>query len=277
MDSKVKCVALDLDGTLLSDEKKVSEENREALMRAAEKGVHIVIASGRAYTSLPKEVLQIPGIEYAITSNGAKIYHVLTRECVRDTRMTAASVEKIRRQVKGMGMAEEIFVDGQPYAMAAYVKDPVAYGVEKHAVSYIQTTRVPVTDVEEFFQIHAGELECLDYILKDVTKRDEIWRLLEETVPDIYVTSSMPNRLEISHKDAGKRAAYEWLLGQLQIPPAQAAAFGDADNDWEMLDFVGYGIAMENATKRCKKAARAVTKKNTQSGVAYGFSTYLCI
>ena len=44
MDSKVKCVALDLDGTLLSDEKKVSEENREALMRAAEKGVHIVIA-----------------------------------------------------------------------------------------------------------------------------------------------------------------------------------------------------------------------------------------
>lgn len=47
MDSKVKCVALDLDGTLLSDEKKVSEENREALMRAAEKGVHIVIASGR--------------------------------------------------------------------------------------------------------------------------------------------------------------------------------------------------------------------------------------
>ena len=92
MDSKVKCVALDLDGTLLSDEKKVSEENREALMRAAEKGVHIVIASGRAYTSLPKEVLQIPGIEYAITSNGAKIYHVLTRECVRDTRMTAASV-----------------------------------------------------------------------------------------------------------------------------------------------------------------------------------------
>ena len=54
-------------------------------------------------------------------------------------------------------------------------------------------------------------------------------------------------------------------------------AFGDADNDWEMLDFVGYGIAMENATKRCKKAARAVTKKNTQSGVAYGFSTYLCI
>ncbi len=277
MSEKVKCIALDLDGTLLSDGKGVSQENKRALRRAMDQGVHVVIASGRAYTSLPRELLEIPGIEYAITSNGAKVYRISTNECLRVTRMTPKSVRKIRRIVQGMQVTEEIFLDGQPYAPAAYVENPQAYGIFKGAVPYIQNTRIPVGDVDAFFEQHENELECLDYILKNPQEREKIWKLLEEEVEDIYVTSSMQNRLEISHRDAGKSRAYAWLLGELGVPASQAAAFGDGDNDWEMLAMSGYGIAMGNATEKCKSAAFAVTKTNEESGVAYAFSEFLDI
>lgn len=275
MSEKVKCIALDLDGTLLSDEKGVSEENRQALKRAMDQGIHVVIASGRAFTSLPRELLEIPGLEYAITSNGAKIYRISTEECLRVTRMTPKSVKEIRSLIRGMQVTEEIFLDGQPYAPADYVQDPVAYGIFESAVPYIQRTRVPVENVDAFFERHADELECLDYILKNPEEREEIWKLLERQVEDIYVTSSMPNRLEISHRDAGKSRAYAWLLDRLGIAPSQAAAFGDGDNDWEMLAMSGYGIAMGNASEKCRQAAYAVTKTNEESGVAYAFSRFL--
>lgn len=275
MSGRVRCVALDLDGTLLSDGKHVSKENREALLRAMEQGVHVVIASGRAYASLPQEVLGIPGIEYAITSNGAKIYRVSGQECIRSTRMTAGSVSQIRELAAGRKVTEEVFIDGQPYAPSAYVADPAACGISPWAVPYIQNTRIPVEDMDDFVLTHQGELECLDYVLGNPSELGEIWEMLVEQVPDIYVTSSMENRLEISHRDAGKRAAYEWLLDYLNVPVEEAAAFGDGDNDWEMLDLVGYGIAMENGSAKCKEAAGWVTKKNSQSGVAFGFSEFL--
>lgn len=277
MSEKVKCIALDLDGTLLSEGKGVSPENQRALKRAMDQGIHVVIASGRAYSSLPKELLAIPGIEYAITSNGAKVYRISTDECLRVTRMTPDSVKKIRGIVRGMQVTEEIFLDGQPYASADYIKDPQAYGIFKEAVPYIQNTRTPIENVDTFFEQHEGELECLDYILKNPKEREKIWKLLENQVSDIYVTSSMPNRLEISHRDAGKSRAYAWLLKQLGVPASQAAAFGDGDNDWEMLAMSGYGIAMGNATQKCKEAAFAVTKTNEESGVAYAFSEFLGI
>ena len=72
----IKCIALDLDRTTLNEHARLSEGNRAALEYAISKGVHIVIASGRGFDSLPEDVLSVPGIEYAITSNGASVYHI---------------------------------------------------------------------------------------------------------------------------------------------------------------------------------------------------------
>ena len=66
----VKCIALDMDRTTLNAQGMLSEENRKAICFAIENGVHVVIASGRAFSSLPGEVTGIPGIEYAVTCNG---------------------------------------------------------------------------------------------------------------------------------------------------------------------------------------------------------------
>ena len=72
----IKCIALDLDRTTLNASGRLSDGNYNALCHAIENGVHIVIASGRSFDTLPKDVLAVPGIEYAITSN-----HDLHKRC----------------------------------------------------------------------------------------------------------------------------------------------------------------------------------------------------
>ena len=72
----IKCIALDLDRTTLNAQGKLSKANEEAIRKAIAKGIHVCIASGRAFDTLPQDVVSIPGIEYAITSNGAAVYRI---------------------------------------------------------------------------------------------------------------------------------------------------------------------------------------------------------
>ena len=124
----IKCIALDLDRTTLNASGRLSDGNYNALCHAIENGVHIVIASGRSFDTLPKDVLAVPGIEYAITSNGAAIYHIPTSTCLHEYKMTPASVECIIQIAKQHETALEVFIDGKAYALKAYVEDPVSYG-----------------------------------------------------------------------------------------------------------------------------------------------------
>lgn len=75
----VKLIALDLDRTTLKSDGHISKANRQAVEYAISKGIHVCIASGRAFDTLPSEVVTIPGIEYAITSNGAAVYKIRIR------------------------------------------------------------------------------------------------------------------------------------------------------------------------------------------------------
>lgn len=147
----IKCIALDLDRTTLNASGRLSDGNYNALCHAIENGVHIVIASGRSFDTLPKDVLAVPGIEYAITSNGAAIYHIPTSTCLHEYKMTPASVECIIQIAKQHETALEVFIDGKSYALKAYVEDPVSYGTTPQAIPYIQSTRIPIDDIISFY------------------------------------------------------------------------------------------------------------------------------
>ena len=103
----------------------------------------------------------------------------------------------------------------------------------------------------------------------------QLWAMLQEQVQDIYITSSVPQLLEISYKDCGKHTGAKFLLDHLGLEREGLAAFGDADNDVDLLRFAGCGIAVANATSGCRLAADYVTKSNDQDGVAYGIYSLL--
>lgn len=266
----IKCIALDLDRTTLNRDGRLSFENRKALEYAISKGIHIVIASGRSFSSLPTDMLSVSGIEFAITSNGAAVYDVKSGRRLHGYTLTPESVEMILDSMAEETITFEAFVDGIPYGSEAYVADPVAFGTPQAAVGYIQRTRQPVPDIVSFIRAHKDRLDSLDLVVHSEEEKQRLSLLLRASVPDIYVTSSVPQLVEISHRNAGKHSGVRFVTELLGLSPQQVAAFGDGENDADMLNYVGCGIAVANASPACLEAADQVTKAFDQDGVAHG-------
>lgn len=274
----IKCIALDLDRTTLNAQGKLSKANEEAIRKAVAKGIHVCIASGRAFDTLPQDVVSIPGIEYAITSNGAAVYRIQDKQCLRSYVLTEQSVKKILELTKDFPVTYEGFIRGTAYAAKEYIEDPVKFGATEHAVAYVQSTRHLQDDIVSFLKQHDDELDSMDIVVKDEAQKQKVIEVLKAEVKDIYITSSISQLVEISYKDAGKRSGVKFITEYLGLNPKQVAAFGDADNDIDMLEYAGCGIAMENASNGLLAVADVVTLHHDRDGVAYALKNILkCI
>lgn len=275
----IRCIVLDLDGTTLNARGRLSAANRAAIERAISRGIEVVIASGRSFSSLPEDLTGIPGIRYAITSNGAAIYRITPAMCITRHLMSEASVSGIlslvAEPVENGLIACEGFVAGVPHCHAAYFNDPVKYGASGHRVDYVRRTRRPERDILAFIRAHRNQMDSIDIIVGDRELRQKLRYRLENEIGDIYVTSSSDYLIEASDIASGKHAALRDLLALLEIDPAETAAFGDEDNDAEMLSFVGAGVAVGNATERCRQSAGYITARHDEDGVAQWINAYL--
>ncbi len=273
----IRCIALDLDRTTLNREGRLSPGNRQALEYAISKGVAVVPASGRAFTTLPQDICDIPGIAYVVTSNGAAVCglpggEVLMRRCI-----PPQSVCKIMELSAEPGVTYEAFVNGVAYADTAYMADPLGYGASPDSLAYLFTTRRPAENIQLFIESHAHELDSIDVICWDRARMEHLRRRFayEHMEREVYITSSSHQRLEFSHLNTGKHVGVAWVLEQLGLSASQLAAFGDGDNDAHMLEMAGVGIAVANATETCRAAADFVTLHHDADGVAYAIEHIL--
>lgn len=271
----IRCVALDIDGTILGHSKELSKKNKYAIEEVLKRGIEVVVASGRAYESLPSCITQIPGIQYAITSNGAAIYHIASNECIQQYKLSHRAVEQIMNATEDEPVLYEVFIDGKAYTDAAYVLDPMSFGAGEHVVNYIQSTRIPIENMKQFIMDHQGELDSLALINRTQDTVKPVWEKLEKRVDDVYITTSVPKLIEIADERAGKKAALKYILEILQLSREQSAAFGNADNDWEMIEYAGWGVAVADASERCKSVADFVTKTCDEDGVAFALQKIL--
>lgn len=274
---EIKLIALDLDRTTLNAQGKLSEANRNAINRAIGKGIHVCIASGRAFDTLPAEVVSIPGIEYAITSNGAAVYRIQDKQCMRSFLLTPESVEAIINATKDYPVVYEAFINGTAYAAKAYIEHPVKYGATPQAVAYVRSTRHLQENMTQFILEHKTQLDSMDIVVKDETMKQEITALVAAVTKDVYITSSVRQLIEISYKDAGKKSGVRYIAQHLGIHRENIAAFGDADNDLDMVEYAGCGIAMENASEKLLASADFVTHHHDMDGLAYAFEKILKI
>lgn len=268
----IRCIALDLDRTTLDKAGRLSPGNRAAIQGAISRGTEVVVASGRAWSSLPAEVTAIPGLRYAITSNGAAVCMAKTGEPLLRHRMRREAASAILDRIAGGTETGEIvceaFVDGVPYCPEAYYAEPEHWGLTPEIARYVRKTRRPVPDIPAFVRAHPDGLDCLDLTILDDASRSALRAQLEREVPHIYITTSARHLLEISDEHGGKHNALRWLLKRLGIAPEETAAFGDGDNDADMLAFVGAGVAVGNAGPACRAAAAFVTDDHDRDGVA---------
>ena len=202
----VRCVALDMDRTTLNSEGRLSAGNRKALEEIIAAGVHVIIASGRAFDTLPKDVAELPGVEYAITLNGAAMYHIPTGKCLKRYRLSEKAAEMIMKATEEENVTYEAFIDGRAYAGNDFLKDPEAFGVTPQAVSYVRTTRRGVDDIVRFIYENKHHLDSMDMIVRDEGHQKKIWEKVAEATDEVYITSSIKNLVEVANKNAGKKA-----------------------------------------------------------------------
>lgn len=263
----IKLIASDLDGTLLTNKKELSQETRRALDFAIARGIEVIPATGRSYASVPAMLREYPGIHYILASNGGAVYSTKDEKRIYQCLMSVESVEAVLALPRPEHVIVEAFVDGIPYCEPRYLENPWAYGATDIGADYVRRTRRTVEDIDTFVVEHKHEMDEMSFVCAESEER-EIFRAGLLTIPDIFLTSSMDHLLEIGHVDAGKGKTLARLLDLLNVLPEEAMAFGDADNDCDMLTAVKYGIAMGNASEQCKRMAYAVTDTNEMDGVA---------
>ncbi len=271
--SKVKCIAFDIDGTILNTARGLSEATRETLVQIAQKGYGLLPVSGRPYTAFPENIRDLPGVTYLVTGNGSAIYDIRTGERVHQWLLEGTDVRAIMRSVGNFFLEGQItyeaFYNGEPHAAADYVNDATTFGVTPGVAAYIRESRRPERFMVDFIYDHANELNSLDLILKEPGLFHTIENTIRRNVKEVYITSSSAYRLEITHADSGKAAGLLCALELLGIAPEEVIAFGNGDNDADMLAAAGIGVAVQDATEHCKECADDVTDLSAdEDGVA---------
>ena len=272
---KIKMVGLDLDGTTLNKDGKLSEETKRVFKEVAAKGVHIVVATGRTFDSLPKEIVELDELEYIITSNGAHITRLCDMEVIHSNFIPEEAIERLVPLFIEKGYSIEAFTGGKAYI------DKREYDYFKSCkesyrnLDYVLSTRNPVEGLHQFMLDHKGEIENINLnfeFLEDKAKARDV--LLE--VPGITLTSSFVHNWEIGGGTTSKGNALNALADILGvIPEDELLACGDSPNDIAMIKLAKVGVAVENATDETKAAADYVFPSNEDDGVAKAITRFV--
>ena len=256
-----RLAALDLDDTLLDAQGALSPASAAALHGCIRAGVEIVVASGRPYAALPQEIRTFPGIRWAITSNGAAITEIATGKTAVRFCLSAEAADAILAAFPAEEL--ECAIGGQPYCSSAYL----AQQTDGRRAAYLQRTRKGVDSVPALIRQQRGSLDAINIYVRSEAHRLACLAAARQ-IPGIYVTSSCAHLVEMADRQAGKGPALRWLCARLGIPLADTAAFGNGDNDADLLRTAGRGFAVANATPACRAAAGRICGANDEDGVA---------
>ena len=263
----IKLIALDLDGTTLKNDKEISKRTVDALEAAHDKGVHVVIATGRGFKSVPDNVKSVKGIEYVVCANGANIRRAADGELIYQSLIGEKETMDIVEYLKQSGRSAEVFIDGRAYIGQKEYDDVVTGRVTFRSKEYVTKTRIPVDDVVAFAEKHAGEIENISIFFENIDEKPIIWEELS-VLQNVTVTSSFPYNIEIGGEGTSKASALAKLAEQLGVKKEEMMCCGDSLNDMAMLKVAGLAVAMANAEPAVKGAADYVTDTNENDGVA---------
>ncbi len=276
--NNIKLIATDLDGTLLDYNMALSAENKNALEQAAEKGVMIVVATGRSFLSIPDYVREIKGINYAVTANGAKTHDFASGELISGQYISERSIDAVWEILNKKGIMLEVFVEGRPYVHNWDYVNPQIFGSTESYIKYFMASRKPVGDIFSFIKENKNKIENINLVFRSPDDRlGTLYELeeIQDKTGDFALTSSFPFNLEIGGVGVDKANAIEMICKAHGINREETMCIGDNNNDSGMVEFAGIGVAMEDAVPGVKDVADFVTKSSSESGVAFAVEKYI--
>lgn len=274
MNRNIKMVGLDLDGTLLNSKKKISEHTRKVLEKAIEEGCVVLISTGRPLSAVAKEVLELKGLKYAVTVNGAKIENLESGEVMLSKPVPFNLATEVLDMCYEYDCIPELITGDKIYTRADCLTHLEDYYANDSMIDYVLNTRTPVDDVREMLRKTKQPIDKLRAVFRYPEERREARKRLE-AMPELVIANSSSVDLEINIVGADKGTGLLWLGRQLGIQKEEIMACGDSYNDYEMLKAVGFAVAMENGEESVKAIADYVTDTNDNDGVAKAFEKFV--
>ena len=264
----IKIILLDLDGTLLTHDKQLSPANRAALEQAVARGIYIVPSTGRFYEGMPAVVRELPFVRYAVTVNGAQVYDAKEKAVLHRAEISPAAAERVFDRLDTLPVIYDCFLDGWGYMDAGNYARIDQFISDPRVNRMVKELRKPVEDFRAFIRRENRPLQKIQMFFRDMDCRREALESLPREFPDMAVTSSITNNIEINDKTATKGEALRFLCRHLGVDVRDTLAFGDGSTDMSMIQAAGIGVAMANADPALQAAADFVTDTNDADGVA---------
>jgi Cof subfamily protein (haloacid dehalogenase superfamily) len=271
-----KLICIDIDGTLLDPDSQVSGATKEALRQAHDRGVHIVVSTGRMYTDAAYYSNLIGVRSPVIASNGAFI-----KEKDHD--------EVIYQSILGENLLFKILDVFRKYDIKPFFCTPhkFYYGTLYFKLFYLlaklRGRRRNEIDSEYVFSWdrwrHVLHKEKDRIVKCEIIHRNinSLGRLSDElkNIEQLEIVSSSKYNIEITCKGVSKGAAVEFLANFYHVKREEVIAIGDSANDLFMIEYAGLGVAMGNALEMVKKKADYITDSNDRDGVAKAVNKFV--
>lgn len=259
----IKAIALDLDGTLVGDNHYVSENNRRAIWHAAQKGVTILLTSGRPYASVRKIAEEIGLSElggYMVSYNGAHVTDAKTGQILFLKTVPQGTLKRLEALLGEWKQAELFAYNDSSMLLTA--KD------HPYGSKIAEGLRLPIEVLPDFSAAHQKEF-CKFVVAGERALLREIYGQLKITFSkDVCCIYGGGNFIEIMPTGVTKATGTAAVLQKCGIVPKQLMCCGDSENDLAMMQYAGRPVAMGNATADVKAYARYTTGRYDEDGVA---------
>ena len=247
--SQIKIIFFDIDGTLKDfGAKPISEKTLEALIRLKEKGIKICIATGRPKVTLPK----FDNVEFDayLTFNGSYCYE--QSNIIFNNPICNEDVRKIIQNATNLGKSVSI----------ATRERLVANGTDKDLAEYYSLANLKLSASEDFEVVSQDDV----YQIMMGCKKDDYDAIIDG-VNGAKITSWCGFAIDIIPANGSKGVGIKKILEYYHIDKSESMAFGDGNNDIEMLEVVGTGVAMGNASEELKAIADDICAHVSEDGI----------
>ena len=270
MSSPIEALFCDLDRTLLTSCGKFPEESWEMLDELAQRRIAFIPCTGRSLHIVPERLREHEAVPFAICASGSTVFDLSTGEAVWSRPVGVERALALYAEVQALDTTFDVFADGKIFESRRRYERMGAYGIDAVHIHLMSASRIPldlptpkiITGVELLERLGifwpvsaAGERDA------EKIKREA------EAIEGLRVTQSHPQGYEIVDERASKGDALTWLCEHCAIDPARTLAFGDSENDLEMLERAGRGVAVANAGDALRAAADDVCGSCDEAGV----------
>ena len=268
----LRLIAVDMDGTLLNDEKRVTEETRRAVRRAAEAGFEIVFCTGRTLVELDDAMQALPEVRYAVCSSGGSLRDL---HAGRVLHSCCFSPEMGRRLVERLlcfdGMVS-VFAGGCACIQESW-RERIFEVFPPILAQYNARYYAPKQNLTDYAAGKFGPVEKIFSIFVSEQERNRAWAAVRDIACE--QAASTPDNLELNASGATKGNGLRRLAEMLGVRQEEVMAIGDSGNDRTMLEYAGVPAVVGNADPEIRALARLVLPSNEENGVAWALNRLL--